>query len=350
MAILPNEDGFYRVLLTDASVVQEAEAGGGEYTFWKNFDKKTFRDIIEGEEFQTKLKNGSVKGELINELPPRGTIPAFDAHHYLTINPENVCFRLKDIQVEEIPFDENFEVWGLIELKGAKSEFLKQELERDNQIPMFGLRGTDILKKDGKRHLTKILTFDWLASMYRDPNTHEVFIYSEATKKKLTNDLLNTTLPYNPNLIQIKFLDPRLEKWCPEYKTSESAGMDICACVNEPITILPETVRLIPTGFALNIDNDKLMATLHPRSGLGHNEGIVLGNLTGIIDSDYQGQLHISVWNRNSIESGRSFTIQPGDRIAQMIFVPVVRVTFSVVEEFSRKTERGDGGFGHTGK
>jgi len=147
--------------------------------------------------------------------------------------------------------------------------------------------------------------------------------------------------------IQLKILDPRIgtEFPFPDYATAGSAGMDLRACVDAPLVLAPGAAELIPTGMAIHIEDPGLAAVLLPRSGLGHKHGVVLGNLVGLIDSDYQGQLLVSCWNR-----GRdSFTIQPGDRIAQMIIVPVVRAHFEVVNEFTA-SQRGAGGFGHTGR
>ncbi len=146
--------------------------------------------------------------------------------------------------------------------------------------------------------------------------------------------------------IQIKLIDSRLGKDfpLPEYATSGSAGLDICACLDEPLLLNADTTVLIPAGFALYIDDSEIAAVLLPRSGLGHKHGIVLGNLTGLIDSDYQGQVFVSCWNR----SGSAFEINPGDRVAQMVFVPVIQAQFEIVEEFEQ-SQRGAGGFGHTG-
>ena len=146
--------------------------------------------------------------------------------------------------------------------------------------------------------------------------------------------------------IQLKCIDSRLgnEFPLPDYATKGAAGMDICACLQEPLVLEPNTSSLIPSGFAIHIDNANLAAVLLPRSGLGHKKGIVLGNLVGLIDSDYQGEVFVSCWNR----SDESFTINPGDRIAQMIFVPVVQAMFEIVNEFD-ESNRGEGGFGHTG-
>ncbi len=120
--------------------------------------------------------------------------------------------------------------------------------------------------------------------------------------------------------------------------------MDISACLDEPLEINPGETSLIPTGFAIHVEDTGLAAVLLPRSGLGHKKGIVLGNLVGLIDSDYQGQVYISCWNRGH----ESYTINPGDRIAQMVFMPVVQATFDIVDEFD-ESHRGEGGFGHTG-
>ena len=147
--------------------------------------------------------------------------------------------------------------------------------------------------------------------------------------------------------IQLKILDRRIgtEFPLPNYATDGSAGMDLRACVEDGLCILPGETHLIPTGLAIHIEDPALAAVLLPRSGLGHKHGIVLGNLVGLIDSDYQGQIFISVWNRGH----EAFTIEPGDRIAQMVFVPVVQAEFRVVEEFE-ESKRGGGGFGHSGR
>ena len=147
--------------------------------------------------------------------------------------------------------------------------------------------------------------------------------------------------------IQLKILDPRIgsEFPLPDYATDGSAGMDLRACLDKTLTLEAGQTELLPTGLAIHIADPGLAAMLLPRSGLGHKHGIVLGNLVGLIDSDYQGQLFVSCWNR----AHSAFTIQPGERIAQMIFVPVVRAGFEVVEEFV-DSDRGAGGFGHTGR
>jgi dUTP pyrophosphatase len=147
--------------------------------------------------------------------------------------------------------------------------------------------------------------------------------------------------------IQLKILDARLGKDIPlpEYATSGSAGLDLRACVNQDTELKPGETLLIPTGLAIHINDHHLAAVILPRSGLGHKHGIVLGNLVGLIDSDYQGQVFVSCWNRGET----SFTIQVGERIAQMVFVPVLQVIFEKVEEFN-ESSRGAGGFGHTGQ
>jgi len=146
--------------------------------------------------------------------------------------------------------------------------------------------------------------------------------------------------------IRIKLLDARLgrEFPLPEYATGGSAGMDLRACLDAPLTLDPGLNELIPAGFAMHIEDTGLAAVLLPRSGLGHKHGIVLGNLVGLIDSDYQGQVFVSCWNRGN----ESFTIKPGDRIAQMVFVPVVQAQLDIVHDFN-ESRRGVGGFGHTG-
>ena len=147
--------------------------------------------------------------------------------------------------------------------------------------------------------------------------------------------------------IDFKILDKRIGDTIPlpHYATEGSAGMDLRACIDGPLTIKPGETQLIPTGIAIHIGDPSLAATILPRSGLGHKHGIVLGNLVGLIDSDYQGQLFISCWNRGDTE----FTIETGDRIAQLVILPVVQVTLNQVESFD-DSERGAGGFGHSGK
>jgi len=147
--------------------------------------------------------------------------------------------------------------------------------------------------------------------------------------------------------IQLKILDERLGNSfpLPEYATPGSAGLDLRACLDEPLTINPGETVLIDTGLAMHIDNPAMAATILPRSGLGHKHGIVLGNLVGLIDSDYQGPLMVSCWNR----SNDAYTVQPGERIAQLVIVPVLKARFEIVNEF-QTSQRGDGGFGSSGK
>ena len=149
-----------------------------------------------------------------------------------------------------------------------------------------------------------------------------------------------------PKKIQLRLIDKRLgnEFPLPEYATLGLAGMDVSACLDEPLELKPGETSLIPTGFAIHVEDTGLAAVLLPRSGLGHKKGIVLGNLVGLIDSDYQGQVYVSCWNRGH----ESFTMSPGDRIAQMVFMPVVQAAFEIVDEFD-ESHRGEGGFGHTG-
>lgn len=147
--------------------------------------------------------------------------------------------------------------------------------------------------------------------------------------------------------VDLKILDARVgsEFPLPTYATSGSAGLDLRACLDNALIVEPGQTHLVPTGLAIHIAHNSLAATILPRSGLGHKHGIVLGNLVGLIDSDYQGQLMVSVWNRGQT----TFTIEPGDRIAQLVFVPVVQAEFNIVTDFDA-TERGDGGFGHSGQ
>ena len=145
--------------------------------------------------------------------------------------------------------------------------------------------------------------------------------------------------------LQVKILDERMRSQLPSYATPGSAGLDLRACINEPIDIAPGQTLLIPTGIAIHVADPGYCAIILPRSGLGHKHGIVLGNLVGLIDSDYQGQLMVSAWNRSDV----AFTIEPMERIAQMVIVPVVQAEFNLVSEFPA-SERGEGGYGSTGK
>ena len=145
--------------------------------------------------------------------------------------------------------------------------------------------------------------------------------------------------------IDIKILDPRMKDQLPAYATEGSAGLDLRACIDEPLTIEAGATVLIPTGLAIHLADPGYAAMILPRSGMGHKNGIVLGNLVGLIDSDYQGQLMVSTWNRGQ----SAFTLQPMERLAQLIVVPVLQVGFNVVDEFDT-SERGAGGFGSTGK
>ncbi|MDJ0956177.1 MAG: dUTP diphosphatase [Arenicellales bacterium] len=147
--------------------------------------------------------------------------------------------------------------------------------------------------------------------------------------------------------VQVKILDKRVGSAypLPEYATEGSAGMDLRACLDEHLRIEPGEAQLVPTGIAIHIADPELAAVILPRSGLGHKQGIVLGNLVGLIDSDYQGQLMVSVWNRGK----HNVVIEPGDRIAQLIFVPIRKVSFDIVDDFERSS-RSEGGFGHTGR
>ena len=144
--------------------------------------------------------------------------------------------------------------------------------------------------------------------------------------------------------VDVKLLDPRLREQPPHYATAGAAGLDLRACVSEAVTIQPSETRLIPTGVAIHLADPGLAAMILPRSGLGHRHGIVLGNLVGLIDSDYQGEIMVSTWNRGK----EAFTLQPLDRLAQLVVVPVLQIAFHVVEEFA-DSARGDAGFGSTG-
>ena len=145
--------------------------------------------------------------------------------------------------------------------------------------------------------------------------------------------------------IDVKVLDPRMADQLPGYATPGSAGLDLRACIDEALTLEPNAWRLVPTGIAIWLKDPGYAAMILPRSGLGHKHGIVLGNLVGLIDSDYQGQLMVSAWNRSDV----AFTVQPMERLAQLVIVPVVQAQFNVVEDFP-STQRGAGGYGSTGK
>lgn len=145
--------------------------------------------------------------------------------------------------------------------------------------------------------------------------------------------------------IDVKIIDPRMAEQLPAYATPGSAGLDLRACLDAPLTLQPNAWQLVPTGIAIYLKDPKFAAMILPRSGLGHKHGIVLGNLVGLIDSDYQGQLMVSAWNRSDV----AFTIEPMERIAQLVIVPVLQAQFNVVSEFPA-SERGEGGYGSTGK
>ena len=145
--------------------------------------------------------------------------------------------------------------------------------------------------------------------------------------------------------IDLKILDPRVAEQLPAYATPGSAGLDLRACLDAPLTVVPGSTHLVPTGLAIHLADSGYAAMILPRSGLGHKHGIVLGNLVGLIDSDYQGKLMVSLWNRGQTE----FVVQPFERIAQLVIVPVVQAEFRVVADFS-ESDRGAGGFGSTGK
>ncbi|MEJ5127082.1 dUTP diphosphatase [Comamonas sp. MYb21] len=146
-------------------------------------------------------------------------------------------------------------------------------------------------------------------------------------------------------IVDLKILDPRMQEQLPQYATPGSAGLDLRACLDAPLTLEPNAWQLVPTGLAIHLRDPGYAAMILPRSGLGHKHGIVLGNLVGLIDSDYQGQLMVSAWNRSS----QSFVLQPMERLAQMVIVPVVQASFQVVEDFGDVSERGAGGYGSTG-
>jgi len=146
--------------------------------------------------------------------------------------------------------------------------------------------------------------------------------------------------------LDVKILDPRLHEQMPAYATPGSAGLDLRACLDAPLTLEPNAWQLVPTGMAIHLADTGYAALILPRSGLGHKHGIVLGNLVGLIDSDYQGQLMVSAWNRSDV----AFTIAPMERIAQLVIVPVVQAQFNIVSEFEAGSALGEGGYGSTGK
>jgi dUTP pyrophosphatase len=146
--------------------------------------------------------------------------------------------------------------------------------------------------------------------------------------------------------LDVKILDARLRDAMPAYATPGSAGLDLRACLDAPLILQPNAWQLVPTGMAMHLKDPAYAALILPRSGLGHKHGIVLGNLVGLIDSDYQGQLMVSAWNRSDV----AFTIEPMERIAQLVIVPVVQAQFNLVDEFASASERGEGGYGSTGK
>lgn len=163
----------------------------------------------------------------------------------------------------------------------------------------------------------------------------------------LITDAAPTSIPVGRRRLEVRILDPRIgcDYPLPQYATSGSAGIDLRACVDAPLELKPGDTQLIPSGIAIHLGDPGYAAIVLPRSGLGHKHGIVLGNLVGLIDSDYQGQIFVSCWNRGQT----AFTIQPGERIAQLVVVPVVQVEFDVVNEFAA-SERGAGGFGSSGR
>ncbi len=167
-------------------------------------------------------------------------------------------------------------------------------------------------------------------------------LIQDSSPTTILSDITSATAP-----IQLKILDSRLGDTfpLPRYETEHAAGLDLRAMLNEPLVCEPGATHLIPTGMAIHIGNPYLAAVILPRSGLGHKHGIVLGNLVGLIDADYQGPLMVSCWNRGQ----SAYTIQPGERLAQLVFMPIVRTHFEVVDAFSA-SDRGEGGFGHSGK
>mgnify|MGYP000986077158 CR=1 FL=1 len=172
-------------------------------------------------------------------------------------------------------------------------------------------------------------------------------LYTTPVASDLDNPLFVTAPPGDRSMttIDLRVLDPRIAETLPAYATAGSAGLDLRACIDAPLALPPGRTELIPTGIAIHVADPGLAAVVLPRSGLGHKHGVVLGNLVGLIDSDYQGPLMVSCWNRGAVE----YTVQPGERIAQLVLVPVVQVEFEVVDSFDA-SERGGGGFGHSGR
>ena len=149
-----------------------------------------------------------------------------------------------------------------------------------------------------------------------------------------------------PPQVELKILDARLHQQMPAYATPGSAGLDLRACIDAPLELAPNAWQLVPTGIAIYLKDPGYAAMILPRSGLGHKHGIVLGNLVGLIDSDYQGQLMVSAWNRSTT----AFTLQPMERLAQLVIVPVVQAQFNILQEFPAASERGESGYGSTGR
>jgi deoxyuridine 5'-triphosphate nucleotidohydrolase len=170
------------------------------------------------------------------------------------------------------------------------------------------------------------------------------------TEKLMQNEITSAVMPnetHSSTPIQLKILDPRIGKEfpLPRYETTEAAGLDLRACLDHSLLIEPGQTHLIPTGLSIYIADPHIAAVILPRSGLGHKHGLVLGNLVGLIDADYQGPLMVSCWNRGQT----AYTVEPGDRIAQLVFLPIVRTHFNIVADFAM-SQRGTGGFGHSGK
>jgi dUTP pyrophosphatase len=177
--------------------------------------------------------------------------------------------------------------------------------------------------------------------------THLISASHESITAVRCHDARRHFFNLSPNCMKLdlKILDPRMREQLPAYATPGSAGLDLRACLDAPLTLEPGQTALVPTGLAIHVADPGYAALILPRSGLGHKHGIVLGNLVGLIDSDYQGQLMISTWNRGTT----TFTLNPMERLAQLVIVPVVQATFNIVDEFET-SDRGEGGFGSTGK